>query len=238
MINEQPDDNISKPSLMAAHLGRLQREHLLVSIGISGTKNAFNSMLVDVDANKHTMLLDVLHPEPAHQQLMKKKRFVFNVIHEGVKISFKGAIKKLVEDDGKPAYLIDFPDNLIYQQRRQSFRAPICKDMILPITITDTENEVSFEGIINNVSRGGLCLQFDHSVKYKFKKFTLLSGSFHTDGNIEIVCDLEIRNITSDSVHRHTIVGVEFKNLNKLHKRHIQHFALNMERRMLKRKRA
>ncbi len=238
MLNQQQEDNIQKPSLMAAHLGRLQREHLLVSIGISGTKNSFNSMLVDVDSNKHTMLLDILHPELAHQQLMKKKRFVFNVTHEGVKISFKGAIKKLVEDDGKPAYLIDFPDELIYQQRRQSFRAPISKDTLLSITLNDSENDASCEGIINNVSRGGLCLQFDHTVAYKFEKFKLLSGIFYTTSNIEIICDLEIRNITTDSVHRHTTVGVAFKNLTKLQRRHVQQFALTMERQMLKRKRS
>lgn len=238
MLNEQQDDNIFKPSLMAAHLGRLQREHLLVSIGINGTDNTFNSMLVNVDTNKHTMLLDVLHPEPAHKQLMEKKGFVFNATHDGVRISFKGAIKKLVEDDGKPAYLIDFPKELVYQQRRQSFRAPISKDTILVTTLTDTENEHQCEGIINNVSRDGLCLQFDHTVKFQFEKLKKLSAHFRTSDNIEIICDIEIRNIVVDSVRRYTAVGVKFKNLDKLAKRHIQRFALNMERRMLKRKRA
>ena len=238
MLNDEDDDTILKPSLMAAHLGRLQREHLLVSIGINGTNTSFNSMLVNVNPDKCTMLLDVLHPEPAHQQLMKSKRFVFDVTHEGVKISFKGSVKRLVDDEGKPAYLIDFPEKLIYKQRRQSFRAPICKDTLLAITLTDTENDVSCEGIINNVSRGGLCLQFDHTVKYKFEKFKILSGHFHTSENIEITCDLEVRNTTTDDVHRYTLVGVNFKDLTKIEKRHIQQFALSAERRMLKQKRA
>jgi len=238
MRNEEQDDTIIKPSIMAAHFGRLQHEHLLVSISISGTNTSFNSMLVSVDHDKHTMLLDILHPEQAHKQLLKNKRFVFNVTNEGVKISFKGVVKKLVEDDGKPAYLIDFPEQLIYKQRRQSFRAPICKDTILPITLTDTEKDTRCEGIINNVSRGGLCLQFDHTVNYKFKKLTMLTGHFRTNDNVEITCDMEIRNITTDTVHRHTTVGVCFKNLTKLDKRHIQQFALNMERQMLQRKRA
>jgi len=238
MLNELKDDNIVKPSLIAAHLGRLQHERLLVSIGISGTNNSFNSMLVSVDADKHTMLLDVLHPEPAHKQLMKNKRFVFNVVHDGVKISFKGIVKELVEDDGKPAYLVDFPEILIYQQRRQAFRAPISKDTLLTITLTDANKDISCEGIINNISRDGVCLQFDHTEKFSFEKLTLLSGQFFTDKKIEINCDVEIRNIVVDSTFRHTTVGVQFRNLTKLDKRNIQNFALTMERRMLKRKRA
>lgn len=235
MLNEkQDDDSILKPSLMAAHLGRLQRQHLLVSISISGTSNIYNSMLVNVDTENHTMLLDILHPELAHQQLMKKKKFIFNVTHEGVKISFKGTIKKLVEDEGKPAYLIEFPEKLIYQQRRQYFRAPICKDTILPITLTNTETNSRCEGIINNVSRGGICMQFDHNVNFKFDKFEILSAHFHTNENIEITCNVEIRNVTSDSVHRHQLVGAKFKDLTKLQKRHIQNFSLSIERRMLK----
>lgn len=238
MLNELEDDHVVKPSLMAAHLGRIHRERLLVSIDISGTNNSFNSMLVSVDPDKHTILLDVLHPEPAHKQLMKNKHFVFNVVHDGVKISFKGVIKELVEDDGKPAYLINFPDMLIYQQRRQAFRAPISKDTLLNITLTDTNKEISCEGTINNISRDGVCLRFDHTEKFNFEKLSLLSGHFVTDKKIEINCDVEVRNIVVDSTFRHTTVGVQFRNLTKLDKRNIHNFALTMERRMLKRKRA
>lgn len=239
MLDEQ-QNNILKPSLMAAHLGRIQRERLLVSISISGTNNIFNSMLINVDADTHTMLLDVLQPELAHLQLIRRKHFVFNVVHNGIKISFEAVVKKIVEDDGKPAYLINFPDKLIYQQRRQSFRAPISKDTIMPISLTNagTNNNDYCEGVINNVSRGGLSLQFDQAVKFQFEEINLLLGHFHTNENTKVVCDLEIRNITTNSDYQHTTVGVQFKNLSKLNKRHIQHFALNMERRMLKRKRA
>jgi len=238
MLNDKHDDTIFKPSLMAAHLGRLQRDHLLVSIGIRGTNTSFNSMLIDVDADKNTMMIDILHPTLAHEKLMENKRFDFNVTHKGVQISFSGCIKEMVEDDGKPAYLIDFPDELIYKQRRQSFRAPISKDMVLPITLTDSETGETCTGIINNISRGGLCLQFDHTVDYEFTKMSILSGNFHIKDDVAITCDMEIRNITINSEYRHTIVGICFKKITKTDKRHIQNFALNMERKMLKRQRA
>ena len=232
------EDQIIKPDTIAAHLGRLQREHHLAKISIDGTSNSFNSMLVSIDAIKHTMLLDVLHPNEAHQQILKKKKFTFSVSYEGVKISFKGTIKKLVEDDGKPAYFINFPDTLIYHQRRQSFRAPIGKDTILPITLIDPESDKTCEGIILNISRGGLGLQFSHGIDYKFKKFNLASSQFSTTENIKINCDIEIRNITDHPENKYTTVGVQFMNLEKEEKKKIQHFALKMERQMIQRKRA
>jgi len=236
---EQPDDdNIYKPDLIAAHLGRLQRDRLLAHINIAGTNNAFNSMLVNVDADKHTLLLDVLHPEAAHQQLIQKKNFTFNAAHDGVKVSFKGSVKELVEDDGKPAYLIDFPDSIVYQQRRQAFRAPISKGKPIEISLTDPEKNRTCQGIINNISRGGLCLQFDHTENCSFEKFSLLSAQFFIDAKTEITCDVEVRNVTEDSVHRHTMIGIQFKNLVKQQKRHIQNFALQMERQMIKRQRS
>jgi len=235
---EEQDDHITKPSIIAAHLGRLQREHQLVKLNIVGTDNSFNSMLVSIDPAKQTMLLDVLHPDTAHQQLIKKKDFNFNVESDGVKISFNGTIQKLVEDDGKPAYFVNFPDKLLYKQRRQAFRAPISKGDLLSITLTDTEMTKSCKGIIDNVSRGGLCLQIDHGENWHFEKFSILSAQFFTTENIEIICDIEVRNIKPDQVYKHTKVGVQFKNLDKQQKRHIQNFALRMERQMIKRQRA
>jgi len=237
-MQEEQDHNITKPDMIAAHLSRLQREHHLVKINIADTTNSFNSMIVDVDAEKKTMLLDVLHPDASHQQMLKHKKFSLNVDYDGVKIGFKGAVKKVVTDDDKPAYLVDFPDTMLYQQRRQAFRAPIAKDMALKIILTDPETNKSCEGIIDNVSRDGLCLQFDHTEKYGFDKFKHVSSQFLTTENIEIVCEIEIRNIMQDSVHRYTKVGVKFINLDKQQKRHIQNFSLKMERQMMKRKRA
>ncbi|MCK4742524.1 MAG: flagellar brake protein [Sulfuriflexus sp.] len=235
-VNE--DDNIIKPSLIAAHLGRLQHERTLVKISIVGTKNSFNSMLVNVNADAQTILLDVLHPEAAHKKLLEKKKFILNVEQNGIKISFKGAVKKIIIDDDKPAYLIDFPKKILYQQRRQAFRAPIGRDTLLEITLTDKKTKKTSKGIINNVSREGLCLQFDHTEKFNFNKFMHLSSQFLTTENVEIICDVEIRNITDDSVHRHTKVGVQFKTLDKQQRQHIQNFALQMERKMIKRQRA
>jgi len=238
MQEEKQDNDIIKPDLIAAHLGRLQRNHILAKISISGTQNSFNSMLVNVDASKQTLLLDVLHPGSAHQQIIDKKDFIFRVEQNGINISFKGSVKKVVEDDDKPAYLIDFPDKLVYQQRREAFRAPISKDTLLTITLTTTDNKKTCNGIINNVSRGGLCIQIDHTEKFSFEKFTHLSSQFVTTENVEITCNIEIRNITPDSVHRHTMVGVKFRNLDKQQKRHIQNFSLQMERQMIKRQRS
>lgn len=238
MQEENQEDYIVKPDLIAAHLGRLQREHLLVKISIAETANSFNSMLVKIDAENRTMLLDVLHPSSAHQQIIDKKDFNFYVEQHGIKISFKGSVKKVVEDDEKPAYLIDFPDKLLYQQRREAFRAPISKDTLLTITLTSADKKKTYKGMIDNVSRGGLCLRFDHAEKCDFEEFSHLSSQFVTTENIEMTCDVEIRNVTPDSVHRHTIIGVKFKKLDKQQKRHIQNFALRMERKMIKRKRA
>jgi len=235
---EEQDDSIVKPNIIAAHLGRLQREHHLVKINISGTSNTFNSMLVSVDPVKQSMLLDILHPDTAHQQIMEKRKFTFDVESDGVQISFAGTVKSLVKDDDKPAYFVDFPDKLIYKQRRQAFRAPIAKGDLLPITLTDTKNNTTCKGIIDNVSRGGLCLQFDHSENFNFEKFSTLSGKFTTTDNVEIICNIEVRNIMRDSVHRHTKVGVQFIKLDKQQQKHIQSFALRMERQMIKRKRA
>jgi len=237
-MQEEQDDNITKPDMIAAHLSRLQREHHLVKINIVDTTNSFNSMVVDVDAEKKTILLDVLHPDTAHQQMIKHKNFSLNVDCDGVKIGFKGTVKKIVSDDDKPAYLIGFPDKMLYQQRRQAFRAPIGKDIVLKIVLTDPETNKSCAGIIDNVSRDGMCLQFDHTEKYGFDKFQHVSSQFLTTENIEITCKVEIRNIVQDSVHRYTKVGVKFIELDKQQRRHIQNFSLKMERQMMKRKRA
>ena len=238
MQEEEQDNHIRKPDLIATHLSRLRRENILGKINIAGTKNSFNSMLVNVDATQQTLLLDVLHPETAHQQIMKRKDFSFNASHNGINVSFKGTVKKLIDDNDTPAYLVDFPDKLFYQQRRQTFRSPVSKDTLLPITLTNPKDNTSCKGTISNVSIGGLRLQLEHTEEYSFEKLNLLSSTFVTTEDVEISCSVEVRNIAIGGAHRPITVGLQFKNLDNQQKRHIQNFSLQMERQMIKRQRS
>ena len=235
---QEQDNHIRNPQLIATHLARLQRGHFLVGISIAGTSNSYNSMLVKIDTDKHTMLLDILHPEAAHLKILKYKDFTFNVSYDGINISFKGTVKELIDDDDTQAYLVDFPDKLLYQQRRQTFRSSVSRDTLLPVTLTNPKDNTSCKGTISNVSIGGLRLQLEHAEEYSFDKLSLLSCTFVTTEDVEISCSVEVRNITIDSAHGPTTVGVQFKNLDNQQKRYIQNFSLQMEREMIKRQRS
>jgi c-di-GMP-binding flagellar brake protein YcgR len=220
---------------MTSYLNRLQRGHILLSVSIPGNNRSYNSIIIDVDDDKQQLLLDVLHPENGHNEVMKLREFAVTAHHEGIKLGFKGYIKELVNDADKPAYLVGYPAALIYHQQRASYRAPVSMGDHVDIKVGDEDNQTT-QGMITDISLGGLGLQFELKNALPFKKGMVLPYcQFITPGKPEFECSLEVRNVREDTNNRFVHIGTRFVKLGKQEERQIQRFVVQLERDMIKR---
>lgn len=228
-------EHITQPEIMTGYLHRLLRAHILLSVNIPGLDRSYNSIIIDVDSDKQQLYLDVLHPESGHDEVMKLKDFSVTAHHEGVKFGFKAHIKELVSDEGKPAYLLDYPASLIYHQQRAAYRAPVSMGDHVDINIS-LDDEQTIQGIITDISLGGLGLQFELKDASLFKNGMLLPAcQFATSGNPEFECALEVRNVRPDTNNRFVHIGTRFVKLSTQEERQIQRFVVQLERDMIKR---
>ncbi|MCK4871031.1 MAG: flagellar brake protein [Gammaproteobacteria bacterium] len=228
-------EHITQPEIMSGYLYRLQRAHTLLSVHIPGIDRSYNSIIIDVDADKNQMMLDVLHPESGHKEVMKLKEFSVNAHHEGIKLSFNGYIKELFNDDGKPAYLIDYPASLDYHQQREAYRAPVSMGDNVEIKINNESNMLS-QGLITDISLGGLGLQFELKNSMPFRSGMLLpTCQFAIPGKNDFECALEVRNVREDSNNRFVYIGARYVKLGRQEERQIQQFVVKLERNMIRR---
>lgn len=228
-------ERITQAEIMTSYLHRLQRAHSLLTVNIPGNNRSYNSIIIDVDSDKQRLLLDVLHPESGHKEVMKLKEFSVTAHHEGIKLGFKGYIKELINDDGKPAYFIPYPGILFYHQQRAAFRAPVSMGDHVEIKINSEGSKVT-QGWITDLSLGGLGLQFELKKSMPFRNGMLLPAcQFATPGKPDFECALEVRNVREDSNERFVYVGTRFVELAKQDERQIQSFVVKLERDMIKR---
>lgn len=228
-------EQITQPEIMTGYLHRLLRAHVLLSVTVPGTNRAYNSIIIDVNSEQRQLLLDALHPESGHNEVMKLREFSATAHHDGVKIGFKGKIKELVDDSGKPAYLLDYPAVLLYHQQRAAYRAPVSMGEHVAIKVRNEDNQIA-QGLIHDISQGGLGLQFEVKNSLPFKNGMLLPVcQFATPGKPDFECALEVRNVRQDSNNRFVQVGTRFIKLGPQESRQIQRFVVQLERDMIKR---
>jgi len=226
---------IQNPALISSQLHRIQARHLIVAITVAGRRQSYNSIIVSLDGVHNQLLLDALNESRGHDELMQDKFFSLRVEYDGIEIGFDGEVEELVEYEGRPAYLVNFPDELIYNQRRKAFRVPISLDTDYMISLKN-KNQVC-DGLITNVSHGGLRIQFDNRVKFEFKKYGKIESCyFITSDGKEIDCPVEVRNIVRDNEHRTIKVGVKFSITNRMQQQYIRQFVSQIQRTMLKRR--
>lgn len=228
-------ERITQPEIMSSYLHRLQRAHVLLNVNIPGGDRSYNSIIINVDDDKRQLLLDALHPESGHNQVMKLRELSVSAHHEGVKLGFKGYIKELVDDAGKPAYILDYPPTLLYHQQRAAYRAPVSMGDHVGIKISNEDNMTS-QGMITDLSLGGLGLQFELKNSLPFRNGMILPVcQFSTPDKPDFECALEVRNVREDTNNRFVYIGTRFVKLAQQEERQIQRFVVQLERDMIKR---
>jgi len=227
-------EHITRADIISGHLHRLQTMHTLLSVNIPGKKQYYNSMLISIDDNKHHILLDVLHPDSGHQALMQEKSLIVSANHNGVELGFKSKVEALVNDDGKPAYRVLFPAKLIYKQQRQTFRASVALDNLIPVEVDD--NKKTCAGHIVNLSSGGMCLQFENPTAINFERGQVLNlCRFNIDKKTVFQSSAKICNISTNKTQRLTRIGVQFVDLANADERQLQRLVSQLERAMIQR---
>ncbi|WP_126453725.1 flagellar brake protein [Sulfuriflexus mobilis] len=226
---------ISQPNIITGHLRRLLRDHVLLNVHMPDSDRFYNSILIDVDAEQKYILLDALHPESGHQQILKERQFTVSAQYQGIEFGFNGNIDSVIDDGGKPAYRVKYPEVLRYHQRRASFRAPVSMGDNAEISVRDEAGN-QCKGLITNISLGGIAAQFAGKQTMPFEKNMILPVCrFATGDKTDFECALEIRNIKAYEDKNMVRVGARFIHMGPIEERQIQRFVVQLERDMIRR---
>jgi c-di-GMP-binding flagellar brake protein YcgR len=114
--------------------------------------------LLAVDESAGTLVFDNLSIDAAQRRLMNSKKITFVGFVDSIKLQFTAAGARAATFEGKPAFAVALPAQVIRLQRRDSFRVrpPLSKPAICRVPLGDTGE---FEKLrVLDISIGGLAV--------------------------------------------------------------------------------
>lgn len=224
MINQ--DSLITDTNRVTQIMQGLAREHSRLQIIFPDQDESASSMILGVEPDTETLLLDELMPGYVSVELDSEL-----IVHgklKGVPLRFRTRIESLEKSDGMDAYACKFPEQMFYDQKRSDFR--FSPGIASRPSLQLSSDNAQAKGEIINISAGGA-------------KVALLN---HHDGfgeNLEMECqvtfaedqklDVTVRvcHRKEDPVH----LGLQFLSMTNTARRFVQSWIANSERKLVRR---
>jgi len=220
----------------------LLKQNSLITVSFNEGSNFFISTLLEINTKKKTIHLDIASDSKVNKQILKAKNILFETSVSGIAVSF--TLNKVTQPllGGKDTFILDFPKELIWLERRLFYRikspiqnTPHCQLSFTPKSAKN-EHTLVFSFKIHDISLTGLSLLYnpkEHQSDLfadinKIDDFTVNLpniGSFETP--------IEIRNRhpkDTSAPEKIQIIGIKFQQLPSAIESTIQRYLLSIER--------
>ena len=208
------------------HLLRIRREHRLLLVTLAGSKNRYQSMLLEVDLAQDRLLLDVPFPQEHPIEFWLGRRVNVATIEAGINTQFESQVLSIDSLHQSQVLSLAMPREVMAAQRRRNFRLVVddhtAVDAVLKVAgvgnLAAKVLDLSVAGI--RFSLAGSYSKLDKS------KLCLRLGLDST-----VVCSLSICSLQQlDDGPETTVIGAEFVGLHPEQVRNIQRFLARSQR--------
>lgn len=226
----QQHETVTSTARISMLLRPLMEKHAIITATLPDSNKFFNTAFLSVDSDNNSITIDGLHPSEGHSLFLKSRKLTLHTTYEGVDVSFSANLQKADSENGMAFYVIDFPESIRYLQRRNAFRVSVSAAKEIKVEITTADKKI-FSGELSDISAGGMCVRFP-----KKKELALTEQSKITQCCIylpskqKIQCEFKVCHSvyseTSHSLH----VGGSFEHIDKIQRRTIERFVIELQR--------
>lgn len=227
----QPPKVLTTPLEIIGTLRQLQESHDPLIITFHERNQRFQSYLVEVDRDTKSLALDEMIPRDGERYLENGEAFRIEGFHEGVRIAWenKGALS-ITEKDGHRSYHGNLPDEVVYHQRRNAFRAALKLAQLVNVELGGEKLKSPISGKLLDISATGCKLRFDGDITnglqlgQVYDRFVaaLPFGSMTTAA--------ELRYLHFEEKIETTFAGIRFHNMSGLVQRQVERFVYQLQR--------
>nr|WP_236675728.1 flagellar brake protein [Pseudomonas mediterranea] len=216
---------------ISGNLRMLQDSHDPLIITFHERTQRFQSYLVDVDREKNTIALDEMIPRDGERFLLAGEPFRVEGFHDGVRIAWEGKGPLTINEshDGR-CYRGALPDEVVYHQRRNAFRAALKLAQLVNIELDGDKLKSAVNGKLLDISATGCKLRFDGDITERlqlgqvYERFTAALPF----GNM--TAPVELRYLHFEERINTTFAGVRFHNISGLVQRQVERFVYQLQR--------
>jgi len=223
-------ETVTSSARISMVLRPLMEKHAIITATLPDSNNFYNTALLSVDIHNATITIDGLHPEEGHAQFLKAGRITLHTTYEGVDVSFTVNLKKADSESNMAFYIIEFPKSIRYLQRRNAFRVPVSAAKAITVEVETTEKKM-FRGELSDISAGGMCIRFA-----KTKNLDLSDHKnetqccIHLPDKRKIRCAFKVCHSNHLEINNNLHIGGSFENLDKMQRRMIERFVIELQR--------
>ncbi|WJW74620.1 flagellar brake protein [Thiohalobacter sp. IOR34] len=231
---ESKSEKVTRLPQIIGLLRRLHDSRSLLRATLRGSEQTFNTVLLEVDAERGRISLDELNSTLGQKLVETDRHLRVTGQHQGVQISFECDVSIQRDAEGLIYYRAALPRQIDYLQRRAYFRVPVAMAMGLSVRLPLAEDRV-IEGQLRDLSMCGLGALLETTDNLR-RGLLVPDCSLLLPRQEPITGALEIRYATQQEGNRFTHVGARFVNLEKPQEHRLRRLVTQLEREMLRRK--
>lgn len=213
-------------------LSAVQKARTPITIRFEGIDKYYTSIILKTDADDYSMIIDELAPEEGHELALQHASFSIRGSHGGVSLFFKpNMINGSGVENGIAFYRIPMPKEMIYQQRRNSYRALVPRALNVQCSLTSNSRPGTLSGRLHDISIGGCRVNFTGEVEpmlirgdvFENVEITLPEGD-------KINYPLVLKHSSYSREINETSCGFEFEGIDKTGQRIVDRFVYFLQR--------
>ncbi|MGB9090092.1 MAG: flagellar regulator YcgR PilZN domain-containing protein [Pseudomonas farsensis] len=237
MFNEtdapQPPKVLSTPLEIAANLRQLLESHDPLIISFPERSQRFQSYVVHVDRDTGVVALDEMIPRDGEKFIENGEPFRVEGFHDGVRIAWECSTPlTITQIDGHRCYSGPLPEEVVYHQRRNAFRAALKLSQLVDVAIDGTylKGDGAVRGKLLDISATGCKLRFEGNIEHRlqlgqvYENFKAANPLGLSDTMVEL------RHLHFEERINTTFAGVRFHNLSGQAQRKIESFVYQLQR--------
>ena len=180
--------------------GALRKVVLLetpVTLRIDGEETEFKSAITETSFKSRSFFMDRVIPVQGNDLIRSGKRFSVECDTQGVRIEFRmtGRLRYQPEQE---QYRAEFPDEVLYLQRRTAYRVmvPPAHQILVTLRFHDDEDDEGMTGRLLDLSSSGFKAQFKGDITemlHNHKDIPMARVRFNRENSMD--CSLEARHI-------------------------------------------
>lgn len=226
-----PGDTIRDPQIITGLLRRVAEQRALLRVTVPGARGSYNSAILRLEPDQDLVVLDELNPRQGHDRLLEAGRLNASATIQGVETRFSAALEEVGDSAGIAWYRIRFPTEVLYVQRRVSFRVKV--SMTAPLTaVFDRPGCNSLRGRILDLSEGGMGVEFDKGAG--LRQGEILPCRMRLPDGQQFGCKLEVRHTSAVEDQGKLRIGGRFVELTPQRRKALARVVADLQRELIR----
>jgi c-di-GMP-binding flagellar brake protein YcgR len=227
----QPPKVLTTPLEINSTLRLLQDSHDPLIITFHERSQRFQSYLVEIDRDSNMIALDEMIPRDGERFMLAGEPFRVEGFHEGVRIAWESnGIPTIDESNGGRCYRGTLPDEVVYHQRRNAFRAALKLAQLVNIELGGEKLKAPIAGKLLDISATGCKLRFEGDISSRLQLGQVYERFIAALPFGSMTAPVELRYLHHEEKIDTTFAGVRFHNMSGLVQRQVERFVYQLQR--------